>query len=157
MKELKYSRQREAILEELRKRHDHPTADLLYRSLRESFPRISLGTVYRNLDFLADTGQILRLEVSGYTKRYDANLMPHQHVRCTVCGRVADVFPPLPVPSSAGVFVPGFARILSARIEFDGICAECAAKGHGASCGAWEWLPEPQAEQASQSKECWHV
>jgi len=149
------TRQRAVILEELRKLTSHPTADELFTLVRARLPRISLGTVYRNLDFLADTGQILRLEVSGYTKRYDGNLMPHQHVRCTVCGRVADVFPPLPVPSSAGVFVPGFARILSARIEFDGICAECAAKGHGASCGAWEWLPEPQAEQASQSKESW--
>ena len=151
------TRQRAVILEELRKLTSHPTADELFTLVRARLPRISLGTVYRNLDFLADTGQILRLEVSGYTKRYDANLMPHQHVRCTVCGRVADVFPPLPVPSSAGVFVPGFARILSARIEFDGLCEECMDKERVAHLSTRERSPEPPATQENQAKEAGHV
>ena len=61
------TRQRAVILEELRKVKTHPTADELYSIVRERLPRISLGTVYRNLDFLADTGEIRRLEAAGTT------------------------------------------------------------------------------------------
>ncbi len=142
------TRQRAVILEELRKLTSHPTADELFHIVRARLPRISLGTVYRNLDFLADTGQILRLEVSGYTKRFDGNVMPHQHVRCIACGRVSDVFPSLPVPSAAGVRVPGFACILSARIEFDGICEGCAAMERVARRSTRERTPEaPQPRE----------
>ena len=61
MGELKYSRQREAILEALILRHDHPTADTLYRALREDLPHISLGTVYRNLNLLTELGKIRKI------------------------------------------------------------------------------------------------
>ena len=57
MKVLKYSRQRESIKASLMCRHDHPTADALYASIREEFPNISLGTVYRNLNLLVETGE----------------------------------------------------------------------------------------------------
>ena len=61
MKTLKYSRQRESIKASLMNRHDHPTADALYASIREEFPNISLGTVYRNLNLLVETGEIRKL------------------------------------------------------------------------------------------------
>ncbi len=61
MKTLKYSRQRESIKANLMSRRDHPTADALYASIREEFPNISLGTVYRNLNLLVETGEILKL------------------------------------------------------------------------------------------------
>ena len=80
------TRQRAVILEELRKVKTHPTADELYSIVRERLPRISLGTVYRNLDFLADTGEIRRLEAAGTTKRFDGDISWHQHVRCIHCG-----------------------------------------------------------------------
>ena len=151
------TRQRAVILDELRKQHTHPTADELFKLVRARLPRISLGTVYRNLDFLADTGQILRLEVAGYTKRFDGNLMPHQHVRCIACGRVADVFPPLPVPSPEGIAVSSFACILSARIEFDGLCKECMDKEREERRSTGERSPEPPATQENQAKEAGHV
>ena len=59
MANLKYSRQREAIKEFLASTKEHPTADTVYMHVREEFPRISLGTVYRNLNLLADMGEIL--------------------------------------------------------------------------------------------------
>ena len=61
MKTLKYSRQRESIKANLMSRHDHPTADALYASIREEFPNISLGTVYRNLNLLTDIGEALKI------------------------------------------------------------------------------------------------
>lgn len=122
------TRQRAVILEELRKTRSHPTADELYSVVRERLPRISLGTVYRNLDFLADSGEIRRLESAGSIKRFDGNLHHHQHVRCMVCGCIGDVTPALPTPEFGGMTVEGFAAIHSARVEFEGVCDVCAAR-----------------------------
>ena len=118
------TRQRAVILEELRKTKTHPTADELYGMVRQRLPRISLGTVYRNLDFLADSGTIRRLEACGTTKRFDGDISAHQHIRCVVCGKIGDI---LPEPAVEGLSVPGFDTIYTARIEFDGLCEQCAA------------------------------
>ena len=122
------TRQRAVILEELRKTKSHPTADELYSIVRERLPRISLGTVYRNLDFLADSGEIRRLEAAGSTKRFDGDISWHQHVRCLRCGRIGDVMQPLATPSVDGIQVEGFFTIVGSRMEFDGLCAECAGR-----------------------------
>lgn len=119
------TRQRMVILEELRKVRTHPTADELYTLVRTRMPRISLGTVYRNLDFLAETKEILKLEAAGSIRRFDGDTRPHQHVRCTVCGKVGDVMPPLPAPEVTGVTVDGF-TITAARVEYEGLCSDCA-------------------------------
>ena len=71
MKTLKYSRQRESIKACLMNRHDHPTADALYASIREEYPNISLGTVYRNLNLLVETGEIQRLTCGDGADHYD--------------------------------------------------------------------------------------
>lgn len=118
------TRQRMVILEELKKVKTHPTADELYAMVRSRMPRISLGTVYRNLDFLADSKEILKLESAGSIRRFDGDVRPHQHVRCTVCGKVGDVMPPLPAPSVEGVEVEGF-TISTARVEYEGVCDAC--------------------------------
>ena len=120
------TKQRMVILEELRKVTSHPTADEIYSMVRSRLPRISLGTVYRNLDLLAETGEILRLESAGSQKRFDGNAMRHQHVRCNRCGRIGDVMTNLPEPDPSGAVAHGF-TIIDARIEFDGVCDHCAA------------------------------
>lgn len=122
------TRQRAVILEELRKTKSHPTADELYSIVRERLPRISLGTVYRNLDFLADSGEIRRLEAAGSTKRFDGDISWHQHVRCVHCGRIGDVMQPLAAPPVDGIQVRGFSAVVGARIEFDGVCEACASR-----------------------------
>ena len=120
------TRQRAVILEELRKSRMHPTADELYSRVRERLPRISLGTVYRNLDFLADSGEIRRLEAAGSIRRFDGAMTQHQHVRCVYCGRIGDVMQVREAPTVDGMRVEGFAEILSSRVEFDGFCKMCA-------------------------------
>ena len=65
------TRQRKVILEELLKQNAHPSADEIYQMVRRRMPRISLGTVYRNLEVLASMGKIQKLELSGALKRYD--------------------------------------------------------------------------------------
>lgn len=91
MKTLKYSRQRESIKTCLMNRHDHPTADTLYMSIREDFPNISLGTVYRNLNLLVDLGEIRKLSCGEGADRFDADTNPHYHFVCRHCGEVIDL------------------------------------------------------------------
>lgn len=120
------TRQRRVILEELRKVRTHPTADEVYAMVRRRLPRVSLGTVYRNLDLLAADGEILKLQSAGSSKRFDGTAAPHQHVRCSKCGRIADLETALPLPDINALFLPGF-RITEARLEFDGVCDDCCA------------------------------
>ena len=91
MKTLKYSRQREAIKASLMNRCDHPTADALYASIREEFPNISLGTVYRNLNLLVETGEIRKLSCGSGADHYDGDVSPHYHFVCRECGHVYDM------------------------------------------------------------------
>lgn len=88
---LKYSRQREAIKNFLLHRFDHPTAETVYTNLKEDFPNISLGTVYRNLSLLAEIGEIQKLSTGIGPDRFDGNTDPHYHFICNVCGSVLDL------------------------------------------------------------------
>lgn len=87
----RHSRQREQIKTFLKTRKDHPTADTVYKNVRNQIPRISLGTVYRNLTLLAEDGEISRLSVGGGIDRFDADTSPHYHFVCQKCGQVQDL------------------------------------------------------------------
>ncbi|HUT54696.1 MAG TPA: transcriptional repressor [bacterium] len=118
------TRQREAVLAELRKAKDHPTADQLYERVRKAIPRISLGTVYRNLELLAAVGAI-RVVGSPGGRRYDGEMASHHHVRCTGCGRLDDVH------MDVGLEMPRSARfshnyeLTGYQVEFLGLCPAC--------------------------------
>jgi Fur family ferric uptake transcriptional regulator len=117
--------QRRAILEALKQVTSHPTADEVYAMVRKRLPRISLGTVYRNLEFLSDSGLIQRLCIGGSQMRFDGNANNHYHVRCVKCNRVDDV----PVAPTAEVqkakrSLSGY-EILGHRLEFVGVCPTC--------------------------------
>ena len=88
---LKHSKQRDSIKEFLATRVDHPTADTVYMNVRQTFPNISLGTVYRNLTLLADIGEIARLRLSDGVDHFDADTSPHYHLICSECGGVVDL------------------------------------------------------------------
>lgn len=87
----KHSRQRDGIMAFLMGRKDHPTADTVYMNVRRELPNISLGTVYRNLTLLAETGEINRLRVGDGVDHFDADTSPHYHFVCTECGSVIDL------------------------------------------------------------------
>ena len=89
--ETRYSRQREMILTYLSNTTDHPTAEMVYDNIRRQMPSISLGTVYRNLAFLADSGKIIRIQMRDDNMRFDAQTFEHYHWRCRVCGEVGDL------------------------------------------------------------------
>ena len=88
---LKHSKQREMIKTFLMGRKDHPTADVVYMSVRQQNPTISLGTIYRNLTLLADLGEIQRLRLGDGVDHFDADTSPHYHFVCTECGSVIDL------------------------------------------------------------------
>lgn len=88
---IKYSRQRQEIKNFLMTRKDHPTADVVYMNVRQQFPNISLGTVYRNLTLLADMGEITRLRLGDGVDHFDADTSPHYHFICSKCGQVIDL------------------------------------------------------------------
>lgn len=124
--DMRLTPQRQIILEELSKVKTHPTANEVYDMVRKRLPRIGLGTVYRNLDLMAENGLILKLEVGGTQKRFDATTDLHYHIRCTKCGRVDDVdMDVLPQIDQAAVNATDY-QILGHHIEFTGICESCS-------------------------------
>ena len=87
---MRYSRQRELITEIIKGRKDHPTADMIYGTAREIEPNISLGTVYRNLAQLSQSGEILSLHVADGFEHFDFVTAPHAHLHCKKCGAIID-------------------------------------------------------------------
>jgi Fur family ferric uptake transcriptional regulator len=106
--------------------HDHPTADELYRRVRERLPRISLGTVYRNLEKLADSGIIRRLDYAGSQMRFDGDLHGHPHIRCASCGKIVDLdAEPEPTECDEEIIAGSGFRFVQRRVEYVGICPDC--------------------------------
>lgn len=125
------TRQRRVILEELRKLESHPTADEVYELARRRLPRISLGTVYRNLEILSDCGMIQKLELGGTQKRFDGNVGNHYHVRCIRCGCIEDIsMEPLTTFEDAVRAVSDY-EIIGSRLEFIGVCPQCKKAAQG--------------------------
>lgn len=129
MKAQRYTLQRQVIYEELKKLSSHPTASELYGIVQKRLPRISLGTVYRNLELLARCKLVRKIEVGGTETRFDAECRTHNHVRCIKCGRVDDLRG-VPADLQEGRFIhPDGYEVLGCRMEFIGICPECRPKG----------------------------
>lgn len=126
---LRMTDSRKAIMSVLTGARWHPTADEVYLLVRKTVPRVSLATVYRNLDLLAKAGLIRTVAVAGEQRRYDGTLSDHHHIRCSVCGRIDDVDLESPLSVSEllsddeGYSVQGY------TLCFVGVCKECAGNG----------------------------
>jgi len=123
--QMRLTTQRQIILEELEKVTSHPTANEVYDMVRKRLPRIGLGTVYRNLELMAETGIILKLEVGGTQKRFDATTHPHYHIRCISCGKVEDIDIPVIADINQVAAELSNYQILGHHIEFSGVCGTC--------------------------------
>lgn len=125
--------QREVILEELKKVSSHPSADEIYERVRKRLPRISMGTVYRNLDILASQGLIKKLDPERSQMRFDGNTMDHYHLACTHCGRIEDA-PVEPLDNSLDSLEKALGNltkygIFGHKLEFFGLCSGCMKSG----------------------------
>lgn len=120
----RYSRQRELIYEAVLGSKEHPTAEMVYQWLKPANPNLSLGTVYRNLNLLAEEGILVRMPFP--VERYDGDTHPHSHFRCKGCGRVFDLMLGYDgeIDAAAGRASPGF-RIEGHDLTFSGMCREC--------------------------------
>lgn len=125
MSVLKYSRQRECIKEYLINTKEHPTADMVYLHVKKEFPNISLGTVYRNLNLLADLGEAVKISTLNGGDRFDGTTTPHYHFFCTECGSVLDLDMENidAINQLAGKNFNG--KITSHNITFYGRCSDC--------------------------------
>lgn len=125
MQQRRFSHQREQIYEAVCATDTHPTAEMVYERLKPEMPRLSLGTVYRNLRQMAAEGRLMELE--GPVARFDADLSPHAHFRCQRCGAVSDVA--IPYDAALDALAAGGGRLVRGHsLCFYGICPACAAE-----------------------------
>ena len=121
---MNYSQQRNCIMNIVVSNPVHPTAEQVYDIARRSYPKISLGTVYRNLNQLAAAGKVLKISNPNGADRFDGNIVHHNHAVCSCCGRMFDIMVPLPDVCAAAnaqrdIYVDGVSML------FSGICARC--------------------------------
>ena len=126
MTQTRYSRQRSLILSLMKDNYNHPTADELYALAHEQDPKISRGTVYRNLNLLADLGKIRKMTMIDGPDHFDCRMENHYHFLCRRCGSVFDT----PLPYDAGLnqtpdLLPGF-KIEWHSLLLVGLCPNCA-------------------------------
>ncbi len=128
MKTSRNTIQRNLVLQAVRALHQHPTAEEVYRETVKYHPNISKGTVYRNLNLLAQRGDILKVEIPGGADHFDFKVAGHYHVYCRICGGVYDI----DMPYLDGLMdmvrdAQGF-QLESGNILFKGICPNCKSQ-----------------------------
>ena len=119
---MRNTRQREEILDFLRSKREHYTAVQIYDAVRQKIPDISLGTVYRNLGKLVESGEIVTVGTEDKSLCYDGFLLPHDHFVCTECKKIFDL--ELKRSEPKGIISSGF-EIQYGRTVYYGICPEC--------------------------------
>lgn len=123
------SKQRDHIVEYMRNCYTHPTAAEVYAQARTVFPNISLGTVYRNLEYLTERKVIKRLQRAGCEDRYDYVRTRHNHAVCSVCGKIIDFEYPLDESAlQSAIGDESKFKLCDADFSVTGICGECAAR-----------------------------
>ncbi|EQF26554.1 ferric uptake regulator family protein [Clostridioides difficile CD160] len=122
---MKFSKQRELILNEILNNPVHPTADYLYENLKKDNPNLSLGTVYRNLAQLTEHGFIRKVSIPGNPDRFDGRMDNHYHIICEVCGEVYDLESEVLNNLKESIADETDIKITSYNISFKGICNNC--------------------------------
>ena len=120
--------QKEMVLRAVRELQSHATAEEIAARVREENPTVSRGTVYRNLNVLAEEDAVLKIEVPGEADHYDHNTAPHYHVLCVRCGKVSDAETDGAPDMMARVRGPQGFHFLGCDVIFKGICPECGSK-----------------------------
>ena len=122
---MRYSHQRERIYRAVAESSQHPTANMVYDALKTEMPRLSLGTVYRNLNQLADAGRLRKIPLADGSCRFDKTTHTHSHIVCESCGCVADVnLPSFTVLEQAITDETGYS-LRSYDVVLHGLCKTC--------------------------------
>lgn len=118
------TKQRRLVLEAVQSRCDHPTAEQIYEDVHALDPKISHGTVYRNLNCLSEDGVICHVRVPG-ADRYDLRTDRHYHMFCIKCKKVIDAPYPYKAYLDEEIAEQSGYKIIRHRLFFEGICPEC--------------------------------
>lgn len=122
---MRYSHQREQILQAVMESHLHPTAIMVYDALKDQMPKLSLGTVYRNLNQLADAGRIRKIPLPDGSCRFDGTIKGHSHIVCDRCGSVADVMLPTLYELNEAIREETSFTLSSYDVVMHGLCKAC--------------------------------
>ena len=122
---MKYSKQRESILNYVKSVKTHPTAEIIYQEVRKQDNKISLGTVYRNLEKLNQNGDIKRLKMANEKDRFDGDVSHHYHGICTRCGKLIDIFVDYYEDIDRYINKNTNSEVVSHDVIFNVICPEC--------------------------------
>ena len=125
---MRYSRQRELILRKVNAMCNHPTAEEIYEAAGKESPGLSLGTVYRNLNVLAEAGLVRRVAIPGQADRFDHTLRQHSHLYCTCCGKVEDV--ELDDAAIMKTILQGNDTVRDYSLVVFGVCDDCRKKSN---------------------------
>lgn len=123
------SKKRQAILDALCADERHPTAEMLYHSLKPAYPELSLGTVYRNLSILVEDGEALAIGRIDGQEHYDGRIDPHGHFICRSCRRIFDLnLQGLLENICAELYKSSGCSADACLLSVSGCCGECRGK-----------------------------
>jgi len=130
------TKQRQAILDAIERHGGHLTADEIHQLVKKHYPRLSLGTVYRNLHLLARQGVLCELDFGLAVTYFETTKDPHFHMICRICGKIEDAI--LPIERGLAALVRRAAKadgflIEEPRLDFIGVCPACRPKRSQAS------------------------
>ena len=122
---MKFSKQREMILNQVKMFPVHPTADQVYTALKADNPNLSLGTVYRNLNLLSEMGELLKIRIADGSDGFDGRTDCHYHMVCDRCSRVFDVELSELDGLNDTVSQKYGHRLTMVTLNLNGVCCEC--------------------------------
>ncbi len=122
---MKYSKQRDLILDYVNNSCEHPTAEMVYQNVQKYIPNISLGTVYRNLNVLCEHKMIRKIVDHHKIDRFDNVYDSHSHFQCLSCGQMIDIKENISIAAARIIENKTDNKILSHQMMFVGICSKC--------------------------------
>ena len=121
--------QRLAVLRILAQSEGHPSVEKIFDQVKPKFPTTSLATIYKTVNLLKEIGEIIELDFSEQSHRYDGNKpYPHAHLVCTHCKKIMDLDVEAVAELSREAARTSGYRIINHRLDFYGICPECHSK-----------------------------
>ncbi|HXG30980.1 MAG TPA: transcriptional repressor [Thermodesulfobacteriota bacterium] len=125
---IKVTPQRVAIYRELANTNEHPSAESIYKKIRNYYPNISLTTIYRTLETFEKLGLVSVVNILYNAARYDANLEPHHHLVCVECKRVEDYYDDSLMNLDFSKKKPANYKVLGYTLQLNGVCKNCRKK-----------------------------
>jgi Fur family peroxide stress response transcriptional regulator len=121
----KLTRQRNAVLQVIRERDDHPTANEIFQAARLRLPTISYATVYNSLRFLKEAGLVHEIKFGDSASRYDRETDRHDHAICNGCGKLVDFDLPQAAELMQAAARKSKFRPESVHLTLRGLCPDC--------------------------------